>query len=113
MFDSIGSVGRLLEERGYIPDPALSTSLFLAIKMGRPFFLEGAPGVGKTDLARVLSLVLDTELIRLQCYEGLDLSQAVYEWNYPRQLLAISAKTSDAAMQDIFSDAFLLRRPLL
>jgi MoxR-like ATPase len=113
-FDSIADVVRLLGEGGYVADPALSTSLFLSVKMGRPLFLEGAPGVGKTELARVVSKVFDTELIRLQCYEGLDLNQAVYEWNYPRQLLALQARaTSEPALGDIFSDAFLLRRPLL
>jgi MoxR-like ATPase len=112
-FDSVTSVARLLDGRGYISDPALSTSLFLAVKMGRPLFLEGAPGVGKTDLARVVSEVFDTELIRLQCYEGLDLQQAVYEWNYPRQLLALQAHGPGAGLGDIFSEEFLLRRPLL
>jgi MoxR-like ATPase len=82
--------------------------------MGRPLFIEGAPGVGKTELARVVSKVFDTELIRLQCYEGLDLNQAVYEWNYPRQLLALQTReTNERALDDIYSEAFLLRRPLL
>jgi len=105
---------RRLGEGGYVADLALATSLFLSVKMGRPLFLEGAPGVGKTELARVVSKVFDTELIRLQCYEGLDLNQAVYEWNYPRQLLALQARpTSERGLDDIFSEAFLLRRPLL
>jgi len=82
--------------------------------MGRPLFLEGAPGVGKTELARAVSKVYGTELIRLQCYEGLDLNQAVYEWNYPRQLLALQARpTNERTLDDIFSAEFLLRRPLL
>jgi MoxR-like ATPase len=113
-FDSIADAVRRLGEGDYVADPALATSLFLSVKMGRPLFLEGAPGVGKTELARAVSRVLDTELIRLQCYEGLDLNQAVYEWNYPRQLLALQARpTGERALDDIFSEAFLLRRPLL
>jgi MoxR-like ATPase len=99
-----------LNAHAYIADDALGMSVFLAVKMGRPLFLEGAPGVGKTLLARVLSEVFDTRLIRLQCYEGLDLSQAAYEWNYQRQLLELQAHgTTDG----IFSEAFLLKRPLL
>jgi MoxR-like ATPase len=113
-FESIADVVRRLGEGGYVADLALATSLFLSVKMSRPLFLEGAPGVGKTELARVVSKALDTELIRLQCYEGLDLNQAVYEWNYPRQLLALQARpTTERGLEDIFSDAFLLRRPLL
>jgi MoxR-like ATPase len=113
-FDSIADVVRRLDEGGYVADPALATSLFLSVKMGRPLFLEGAPGVGKTELARAVSKVYGTELIRLQCYEGLDLNQAVYEWNYPRQLLALQARaTTERGLEDIFSDEFLLRRPLL
>jgi len=113
-FDSIADVVRRLGEGGYVADPALATSLFLSVKMGRPLFLEGAPGVGKTELARAVSKVYGTELIRLQCYEGLDLNQAVYEWNYPRQLLALQARpTNERTLDDIFSAEFLLRRPLL
>jgi MoxR-like ATPase len=113
-FESIADVVRRLGEGGYVADLALATSLFLSVKMGRPLFLEGAPGVGKTELARVVSKAFDTELIRLQCYEGLDLNQAVYEWNYPRQLLALHARpTTERGLEDIFSEAFLLRRPLL
>jgi MoxR-like ATPase len=113
MFESISGVAQLLEAHGYVSDPALSTSLFLATKLGRPFFLEGAPGVGKTELARVLSEVFETELIRLQCYEGIDLQQAAYEWDYPRQLLALQAHGAGATLQDIFNEQFLLKRPLL
>jgi MoxR-like ATPase len=86
------------------------------VKMGRPIFLEGAPGVGKTLLARVLADVFETPLIRLQCYEGLDLAQAAYEWNYPRQLLELSARRADdqpGSTEGIFTEAFLLKRPLL
>jgi MoxR-like ATPase len=99
-----------LDAHGYVADDALAMSVFLAVKMGRPLFLEGAPGVGKTLLARVLAEVFDTRLIRLQCYEGLDLSQAAYEWNYPRQLLELQAR---GGTEGIFGDAFLLKRPLL
>ena len=94
-------------------------STFLALRLQRPLFLEGEPGVGKTEVAKVLAAVLDTELIRLQCYEGLDISHAVYEWNYPRQILEIrlleAARTLDAeaAERDLFTDAFLIKRPLL
>ncbi len=114
--ESIEETTRRLSACDYIADEALSTSLFLAIKMTRPLFLEGEPGVGKTELARVLSDVFQTELIRLQCYEGLDLNQAVYEWNYPRQLLTLQApKTARAgsAEPDIFAERFLIKRPLL
>jgi MoxR-like ATPase len=101
-----------LEAHGYIADDALAMSVLLAVKMGRPLFLEGAPGVGKTLLARVLAEVHATTLIRLQCYEGLDLSQAAYEWNYPRQLLELQAR-GGGGTAGIFTDAFLLKRPLL
>jgi MoxR-like ATPase len=115
-FESAQQLQRLLEARDYIADDALSVSLFLACKLGRPLLLEGAPGVGKTELAKVMSLVLGTDLIRLQCYEGLDLAQAAYEWNYPRQLLEIQARgASGSAHQiaDLFTEPYLLRRPLL
>ncbi len=118
MFDSIDQTVEGLSGQAYIADPALATSLFLALKMERALFLEGEPGVGKTEIAKVLSRVFDTPLIRLQCYEGLDLSQAVYEWNYPRQLLEIQARRSEGAgpgrvPRDIFGEEFLLKRPLL
>jgi len=87
-----------LAARGYIVDDALAMSVFLALRMQRPLFLEGAPGVGKTLLARVLAELFDTRLIRLQCYEGLDIAQAAYEWNYPRQLLALQAHARDGAV---------------
>lgn len=109
---------RLLAEHEYIADVGLSTSLFLALKMGKAIFLEGEPGVGKTEVAKVLSRAFGAPLIRLQCYEGLDVNQAVYEWNYPRQLLEIQARQMQAngtasVTKDIFSEAFLLKRPLL
>jgi MoxR-like ATPase len=114
-----------LAAHGYIVDDALAMTVYLALRMQRPLFLEGAPGVGKTLLATVLAQVFDTRLIRLSCYEGLDLAQAAYEWNYPRQLLALQAHASaasgatapsspdDAEVASLYRDAFLLRRPLL
>jgi len=115
VFDSIDETRAALAERDYFADPGLATSVFLALRMGKALFLEGEPGVGKTEVARVLSRILDTALIRLQCYEGLDITHAVYEWNYPRQLIEIQARggPGGAAGRDIFSEEFLLRRPLL
>ena len=118
MFDSIDQTVEGLSDQSYVADAALATSLFLALKMERALFLEGEPGVGKTEVAKVLSRAFDTPLIRLQCYEGLDLSQAVYEWNSPRQLLEIQAggvgsHEPQHADGNIFSEEFLLRRPLL
>jgi MoxR-like ATPase len=109
---SVADVVARLDAHGYIADDALAMSVFLALKMGRPLFLEGAPGVGKTLLARVLADAFDAKLIRLQCYEGLDLAQAAYEWNYPRQLLELQAK-GGGTTRGIFTDEFLLKRPLL
>ena len=104
-----------LAARGYIVDDALAMTVFLALRMQRPVFLEGAPGVGKTLLASVLAEVFETRLIRLSCYEGLDLAQAAYEWNYPRQLLALQAHgaAAGAPVDDLYREAFLMRRPLL
>jgi len=103
---------------GYIADRDLATAVFLSLALGRPLLLEGEAGVGKTEVARTLALALGAELIRLQCYEGIDVSTALYEWDYPRQMLEIrlleargEAKT--AATRDIFSEEFLIRRPLL
>ena len=130
---TVESVAEALRTKAYIADHSLATAIFLALKLNRPLFLEGEAGVGKTEVAKILSLMLDTRLIRLQCYEGLDVSTAVYEWNYARQMLQIrlmeatrpdsqSPADSDAltgeglqesAIQDLFSDTFLLRRPLL
>ncbi|MBE7528975.1 MAG: MoxR family ATPase [Chloroflexi bacterium] len=107
----------LLARHAYIADVGLSTSLFLALKMGKAIFLEGEPGVGKTEVAKVLSRAFAAPLIRLQCYEGLDINQAVYEWNYPRQLLEIQARQhsngTTHVTRDIFTEEFLLKRPLL
>jgi MoxR-like ATPase len=110
--DSVEDVAKTLEAEGYVPDPAVSMSLFLSLKMRRPLFLEGAPGVGKTEIARVLSRAFETELIRLQCYEGLDIHHALYEWNYPRQLLKLQAGHKED-LGSIYSDEYLLKRPLL
>ena len=115
MFDSIDATRETLATHAYVADTGVATSLFLALRMGKALFLEGEPGVGKTELAKVVSRALDAPLIRLQCFEGLDLQQAVYEWNYPRQLLAIQSRgqATEAGVDDIFSEEFLLRRPLL
>ena len=105
-----------MRERRYIAERGLATSLYLALKLRRPIFLEGEAGVGKTEVAKILASLLDTELIRLQCYEGLDVHHAVYEWNYTRQMMHIrllearGEKTNEA---ELFGPEFLLRRPLL
>ncbi len=114
---TIDQTTELLRSGGYVSDRALATSLYLALAMKRPLFLEGEAGVGKTEIAKVLSSTLQRDLIRLQCYEGLDVSSAVYEWNYPRQIMAIrlveaSGKSTDAAQQ-IYSEQYLIKRPLL
>lgn len=115
--ETVDETAVLLARHAYIADVGLSTSLFLALKMGKALFLEGEPGVGKTEVAKVLSRAFAAPLIRLQCYEGLDINQAVYEWNYPRQLLEIQARQhvngKAPAMRDIFTEEFLLKRPLL
>ena len=108
---SPGTVRDGLSVQGYIVDDALAMSVYLALRMQRPLFVEGAPGVGKTMLARVLATALGVELVRLQCHEGLDLAQAAYEWNYPRQLLELQARGGDAA--SLYREDMLLRRPLL
>ena len=116
MFDSIDSTLAELARQSYVAGEGLATSLFLALKMEKPLFVEGEPGVGKTEIAKVLSRATGAPLIRLQCYEGLDINHAVYEWNYPRQLLEIQARqgTGDGSVtQDIFTEEFLLKRPLL
>jgi MoxR-like ATPase len=105
-----------LDDASYLADEALGTALFLATRMGQPILLEGEPGVGKTEAAKALASVLDTALIRLQCYEGLMSADALYEWNYPRQLLAIRLAEARGEMPreaDLFSDEYLLARPLL
>ena len=117
--DSIDGCLSLLRQGQYVGDRSLATTLFLALKMGRPLFLEGEAGVGKTEIAKVLAQVLDRSLVRLQCYEGLDLASAVYEWNYQSQMIEIRLAEAggkpnrDALGQDIFSERFLIKRPLL
>lgn len=117
--NSIDAVHDLLRDADYVADRSLATVLFLSLKMGRPLFLEGEAGVGKTEIAKVLAEQLDRPLIRLQCYEGLDVSSAVYEWNYARQMIEIRlAEATDTADReklatDIFSEEFLIKRPLL
>jgi MoxR-like ATPase len=116
MLTAIEATTQALARESYIADVGLSTSLFLALKMGKALLLEGEPGVGKTEVAKVLSKIYNTQLIRLQCYEGIDINQAVYEWNYPRQLLELQARKSgqaDVTTSDLYSETFLLRRPLL
>jgi len=116
---SVDSVVDLLRGRNYVGDRSLSTALYLGLKLGRPLFLEGEAGVGKTEIGKVLSEALGRRLIRLQCYEGLDVSSAVYEWNYSMQMIDI--RIAEAAGQhdreriedDIFSERFLIKRPLL
>ncbi|MEE2778642.1 MAG: MoxR family ATPase [Acidobacteriota bacterium] len=115
---SIDEVQERLRGAGYVADRGLATSVFLALRLGKPLFLEGEAGVGKTEVAKVLSLVLDRPLIRLQCYEGLDLQSAVYEWNYTQQILQIRmlearGAGAQAQLEDVFSRDFLLKRPLL
>jgi len=114
---TIDDVEVRLRERAYIGDRGLATSIFLALRLEKPLFIEGEAGVGKTEAAKVMADVLDARLIRLQCYEGIDLAHAVYEWNYPRQLLHIRLLNESAdrklAEREIFSSEFLLRRPLL
>ncbi len=112
----VESLGVALGRVDYLVDEALATSLFLALRLPQPILLEGDAGVGKTEAARAIAQVLDTPLIRLQCYEGIDAAEALYEWNYPRQLLAIRrAEASGATIEedDLFGPSYLLRRPLL
>jgi len=117
--DSIEDCLSLLRRGDYVGDRSLATTLFLALKMGRPLFLEGEVGVGKTEIAKVLAQVLDRSMVRLQCYEGLDVASAVYEWNYQRQMIEIrlaeaqGVTNRDGLGHDIFSERFLIKRPLL
>ena len=106
-----------MEREAYVADRSIATALHLAITLGRPLLVEGPAGVGKTEISKVLARALDTELIRLQCYEGLDASTALYEWNYPKQMLRIKLeeggeRTAAEKEASIFSEAYLLRRPL-
>ena len=117
--ESIDDVLTRFREHNYVAERGLATSIFLALRMGRPLFLEGEAGVGKTEVAKVLTDILHTNLIRLQCYEGLDVNNAVYEWNYTRQLLEIrlleaaGVRDQHAALKEVFHEDFLIRRPLL
>jgi MoxR-like ATPase len=116
---SIDAVQKMLDDQGYISDRALGTVVFLSLSLGRPLFLEGEAGVGKTEIAKALAAGLNRRLIRLQCYEGLDASSAVYEWNFPAQMIAIrtaeAAGGADSAALNtqLFSDDYLIERPLL
>ncbi len=115
-FSSIDDLQEILLQQNYVADRGLATSIFLALKLRRPLFLEGEAGVGKTEVAKVMANLLATDLIRLQCYEGLDSAQAIYEWNYTRQMLHIRlAEAQGQAMQEaeLFGPEFLLPRPLL
>jgi MoxR-like ATPase len=114
--DTIDELQTALRAQNYIADRGLTTAIFLALKLGRPLFLEGEAGVGKTEVAKILAALLDTDLIRLQCYEGLDVHHAVYEWNYTRQMMHIrllEVRKDQATEQELFGPEFLLRRPLL
>ena len=118
MFDSVNAVQQTLQQQDYIAERGLATAIFLALRLGRPLFLEGEAGVGKTEIARVLSSALDSDLIRLQCYEGLDASNALYEWNYAAQMLHLRLLEASGASREemqagIFSRQFLQSRPLL
>ncbi len=115
-FETIEALQERLEAERYVAERGLATALYLAIKLRRPLFLEGEAGVGKTEVAKVLAAVMATELIRLQCYEGLDVHHAVYDWNYTRQMLHIrllEARGEQPEEQELFGPDFLLRRPLL
>lgn len=116
---SIDATLELLRDGGYVPDRSLATVLYLSLKMGRPLFLEGEAGVGKTEIAKVLADRLGRRLIRLQCYEGLDIASAVYEWNYAAQMIEIRAAEASGSVDrerlvdDVFTERFLIKRPLL
>ena len=118
-FSSIEAVQEGLRTHNYVSDRGLATTLFLSLSMNRPLFLEGEAGVGKTEVAKVLASMLNTDLVRLQCYEGLDVHSAVYEWNYARQILQIrmleagTQQDVNVIEKEIYSDAYLIKRPLL
>jgi MoxR-like ATPase len=118
MFKSIEDVEEKFAGQGYIADRTLATTVYLAVALGKPIFLEGEPGVGKTEVAKVMANIMNTELIRLQCYEGLDANTALYEWNYPRQMLELRLEEARGESKEdiggnIFGPDFLLDRPLL
>ncbi len=115
---SVSDTLELLGRGQYVADRSLATAVYLALALGRPLFLEGEAGTGKTEIAKVLATTLGRNLIRLQCYEGLDVASAVYEWNYPRQMIEIrlaegNRESRDTVEEEIFSDRFLIKRPLL
>ncbi len=118
MREEIRKIQELMEGEAYVTDPAIATSVYLAMRLEKPLLVEGPAGVGKTEIAKVLARALDTNLIRLQCYEGLDATTALYEWNYSKQLLRIKLEEASAHSVEekeavIFSEPFLLKRPLL
>ncbi|HWP28879.1 MAG TPA: MoxR family ATPase [Chloroflexota bacterium] len=118
MLEAVRALQEQMESQGYITDQAIATTVYLAMTLRKPVLIEGQAGVGKTEVAKVLSRMLETDLIRLQCYEGLDANTALYEWNYPKQMLRIKmeeghARSPRETEQVIFSEAFLLKRPLL
>ena len=113
----LNTLKQKMDAQGYVYDDAMATVLFVALQLGRPLLIEGAAGVGKTEIAKVMAAALDRDLVRLQCYEGLDESKALYEWNYQKQLLSIQVNQAmedkDALTKSLFSDEYLLERPLL
>ena len=116
LIPSVDKLGQMLGDVDYLADEGLATSAYLALRLPQPLLLEGEAGVGKTELAKALAQVMDTPLIRLQCYEGIDASEALYEWNYPRQLLSIriaDSKGEDLDEKGLFGPEYLIRRPLL
>ena len=115
-FATVGELQEQLATHVYLADRGLTTAIYLSLSLGKPLLLEGEAGVGKTEVAKVLSTLLGRDLIRLQCYEGIDASQALYEWNYSRQLIAVramDASVADAHVEDLFGEEFLVERPLL
>jgi MoxR-like ATPase len=115
-FESVADLERALLAQDYLPDRGLATSIYLSVALGKPLLLEGEAGVGKTEVAKALASALDRRLIRLQCYEGIDAGQALYEWNYSRQLIAVRALQVGeltGRVDDLFSEDFLVERPLL
>jgi|SRR5579862_2499542 len=118
MHDAVTRIMEQMERNGYITDAEIATAVYLAMELKKPLLIEGQAGVGKTEIAKVLSSMLDVELIRLQCYEGLDVNTSLYEWNYPKQMLRIKMEEHDTRSvsekeQEIFGEEFLLKRPLL